>query len=55
MMRFVRRRSPDRADYRYLNNRIAFTITRTLLNWWAMAPPIMWRWPVAAVVTITTL
>jgi hypothetical protein len=33
----------NHADYLYLSNRIAFKITMTLLNWWAMAPPIMWR------------
>jgi len=41
--------------YRYRSNRIAFRITITLLNWWAIAPPIMWRWPVAAPLTIVTL
>jgi len=45
----------DRRHYLYLNNRIAFRITMTLLNWWAMAPPIMWRWPLEASVTIVTL
>ena len=30
-------------DYRYRSSRIAFRITIRLLNWWAIAPPIMCR------------